>query len=190
MVASRRGTLLATCGLIGATAASAQMKPPETAPATFSMSKEYRDVQKSALQTQRKLLLSFADSMPEKLYRDKATPAQRDFAQQVHHIASAVGAISAIFIKGGKFTDGDTTAAFGSRAGLKAYINQQYDAADATMAGQTDADRDLKVKFFGGKFIPKWQVWDELNQHSLWTAGQIVANFRKNGMAPPMFLFF
>jgi hypothetical protein len=189
MVASRRGASLAVFGLIAATAAGAQMKAPETAPATFSMSKEYREVQKSALQSQRKLLLSFADSMPEKLYRDKVTPAQRDFAQQVHHIASAVGAISAIFIKGGKFTDSDTAAALNSRAGLKAYINQQYDAADATLAGQTDADRDLRVKFFSG-FIPKWQVWDELNQHSMWTAGQIVANFRKNGMAPPSFLFF
>ena len=49
---------------------------------------------------------------------------------------------------------------------------------------------DLQVKFFGGKLVPKWQIWDEVNQHAMWTAGQIVANFRKNGMAPPSFLFF
>ena len=38
--------------------------------------------------------------------------------------------------------------------------------------------------------MPRWQLWDELNQHTIWTAGQVVANFRKNGMAPPSFLFF
>jgi len=193
MVASRRGVALAGIGLIAATAASAQQqfKAPETAPATFTMSKEYREVQLSALETQRKLLLSFADSMPEKLYRDKATPAQRDFAQQVGHIAGAAGAISTIFIKGEKpGAPGDTAAAFANRAGLKGYVNQQYDLAVATFNAETDADRDSKVKFFGGKFIPKWQIWDELNQHAMWTAGQIVANFRKNGMAPPSFLFF
>ncbi|MBL8986748.1 MAG: hypothetical protein JNJ80_10795, partial [Gemmatimonadetes bacterium] len=57
------------------------------------------------------------------------------------------------------------------------------------LADQPDADRDVQVKFFGN-FIPRWQVWDELNQHTMWTAGQVVANFRKNGMAPPAFLFF
>ena len=168
----------------------AQGKPPETAPATFSMSKEYRAVQLSALKSQRKLLLSFADSMPERLYRDKVTPIQRDFANQVFHVASAVGGLSQAFIKGvaSKETP-DTAAVFNTRAGLKKYINDQYDVAEQIMNGQTDAERDVRVKFFAG-MMPRWQVWDELNQHSMWTAGQIVANFRKNGMAPPAFFFF
>ena len=33
-------------------------------------------------------------------------------------------------------------------------------------------------------------VWDELNQHTIWTAGQVVANFRAIGMPPPSFLYF
>ncbi|MEO8450109.1 MAG: hypothetical protein ABI647_09985 [Gemmatimonadota bacterium] len=178
-------------GVLGLSPLVAQARLPETAPATFSMAKDYRAVQLSALKAQRKLLLSFADSMPERLYRDKVTPVQRDFAQQVAHVAGAVGPISSMWIKGVPSKEVPGTAAIlNSRAGLKQYINVQYDAAEQLLTSQSDADRDLRVQFFGGAFIPRWQVWDELNQHSIWTAGQIVANFRKNGMAPPAFLFF
>jgi hypothetical protein len=38
--------------------------------------------------------------------------------------------------------------------------------------------------------MPAWQVWDEIHTHTVWTAGQVVANFRKHGMAPPSFTFF
>lgn len=185
-----RFTIVATALVAGLSGlAAAQPKPPETAPAKFSMAKDYRAVQQAALKSQRKLLVSFADSMPEKLYRDRATPPQRSFSEQVHHIVSANAFIAGMFLKGQPTPPADTAAIFNSRAGLKKYINDTYDMLDKMIADQTDAERDTQVKFFGN-FIPKWQVWDELNQHSMWTAGQIVANFRKNGMAPPSFLFF
>jgi hypothetical protein len=57
------------------------------------------------------------------------------------------------------------------------------------MRNQTAADRNMTTQLFG-QSMPKWQVWDELHQHSFWTMGQVVANFRKNGMAPPGFGFF
>jgi hypothetical protein len=186
MISHRCLTVLAV-GALFSGPASAQRKP-ETAPATYLMPKEYREVQKSALETQRKLFLSFADSMPERLYRDRATPAQRDFAQQIYHAVSTVSG-SALTMKGEKFREPDSTNALNNRAALKALINREYDAAEAIFAAQSDADRNLRVKA-GPTYMPKWQLWDELNQHSMWTAGQIVANFRKNGMAPPGFLFF
>lgn len=171
---------------------AAQQQPPRTEPATFTMSKEYRAIQASALATQRKLLLSMADSMPESLYRDKATPAQRDFAQQLHHIARASGFIAGWWLTATPRvqTAEDSVAALSGRAGLKAYINREYDFLDRLLASQSDDDRNLRVQFFGGAMVPKWQIWDELNQHAMWTAGQVVANFRKHGMAPPPFLFF
>ena len=187
-----RSTLIPVAGLFVATATTrlaAQPKPPETGPAKFAMAKEYRAVQQSALKSQRKLLLSFADSMPERLYRDRATPAQRSFSEQVHHVVSSSMFIANMFIKGRPYADADTAQVLNSRADLKKYIGERYDALDQMIAEQTDADRDSQIKFFG-TMIPRWQVWDELNQHAMWTAGQVVANFRKNGMAPPSFLFF
>ena len=41
--------------------------------------------------------------------------------------------------------------------------------------GENDPDRDVVVNFFGMQ-KPRWQIWDELHQHSFWTAGQVVAN--------------
>jgi hypothetical protein len=169
-----------------------QRQPPKTEPATYSMAKEYREVQLSALETQRKLLLSMVDSMPERLLTDKATPAQRDFANQIYHVARSSGFVGSWWLTATMrpLSAADSTAAVTSKAGLKNYINQEYDFLTGLLKSQSDSDRDTRVQFFGGKMIPKWQVWDELNQHAIWTAGQVVANFRKHGMAPPSFLFF
>lgn len=162
----------------------------ETQPKLYSLSPEYRATQVAALQAQRKLLISFADSMPERLYRDKATTVQRDFAGQLHHAVSSAMFIAFGYIRGGRPPAADTGAIFNTRAGMKSYINASYDSLEVLLKGQTDADRDERFKFFNGQFMPRWQLWDELNQHTIWTAGQVVANFRKNGMAPPSFLFF
>ena len=58
------------------------------------MPESYREVQLRMLETQRSLLIAMADSMPENLYRDKVTPIQRDFAQQIHHSAGALAFIA------------------------------------------------------------------------------------------------
>lgn len=159
--------------------------------ATWTMPPEYRAIQLKAQETQRALLLAFADSMPERFYRDKATPAQRDFAQQVHHVAAADFYIVSRYVEGTETAPAapDTASTFASRAGLKAFINAAYDYSEGKLKGQTDDDRQTLIWYFGQK-IPKWQIWDELNQHSLWTIGQVVANFRKHGMAPPAFSYF
>ena len=67
-----------------------------------------RATQMAMLEHQRSMLLRMADSMPERLYRDKATPEQRDFAQQIHHAASAAAMISQMTMKGTKPTLPDT----------------------------------------------------------------------------------
>lgn len=150
----------------------------------------YREVAKRKLEVQRTLLLAMADSMPENLYRDKATPTQRDFAQQVAHVAQGAVGICARYIGGERPQLPDTAVAYSSREGLKSLINQAYDFTVQTLENQPDEDLIEVVNFFGRMEIPKWQVWDEIHQHSIWTAGQIVGNFRKHGMAPPAFTFF
>lgn len=156
------------------------------------MPESYRQVQMNALELQRSMLLAMVDSMPERLLRDKATPAQRDFAQQIEHAAGAVVFIVMGTIKPAGVTRpvlADTATHLNSRAGLRAFVNTIYDWAGATLKGESDADRAQPASLFG-KPMPVWQVWDEIHQHTIWTAGQVVANFRKNGMAPPGFGFF
>ena len=141
------------------------------------------------LEHQRKFLLTMADSMPERLYRDRATPQQRDFAQQIHHAANAAAYIASTTMNGPRLALPDTATAFKTRAGLRAFVNAAYDYAGALLRDQTVASRAQTVDLFG-QSMPRWQVWDEIHAHTVWTAGQVVANFRENGMAPPAFTFF
>lgn len=149
----------------------------------------YRAYQVRMLEHQRKLLLAMADSMPERLYRDKAATGQRDFAQQIHHAASAATYVASQTMKSAPATLPDTAKALNSRAGLRGEVNAAFDYLDGLLKAQTPQGRTEEVDLFGQK-MPRWQVWDEIHTHTLWTAGQAVANFRKNGMAPPAFTFF
>jgi hypothetical protein len=157
--------------------------------AAQDMPESYKRVQLSALDAQRRMLLTMVDSMPERLYRDAATPGQRDFAQQITHVAGTLPFALGRFMSAQAPTLPDTAAYLNSRDGLRSYINTVYDWAAGVLRNQSSADRAEIVNMFGTR-VPRWQIWDELHQHAWWTGGQIVANFRKHGMAPPGFGFF
>lgn len=158
--------------------------------ASVPMPETYRQTQLRMLEVQRSVLLAMADSMPESLYRDAVTEVQRDFAEQITHAAGAVAFIAQRYMNGPAPSLPDTATALNGRAGLKAFVNGAYDYAKGLLEGQSAESRAEVVNFFGQMQIPRWQVWDELHQHTWWTAGQVVANFRKHGMAPPGFGFF
>ena len=159
------------------------------APAAARQTENSREAQGRMLEYQRKLLLAMVDSMPERLLRDKATPAQRDFAQQIQHAAGVAGYIVGAVLKGPKAPAGDTAKVLNSRGALRTYVSGVFDGAAAHLKAQSATARTETVDLFGQK-MPAWQVWDEIYTHTVWTAGSIVANFRKNGMAPPEFTFF
>jgi hypothetical protein len=157
---------------------------------SFEMPPEFKEVQIRQLESERRLLVAMADSMPERLYRDKATPAQRDFAQQITHAVGAVVGIGSRFaVPGSTPPDIDHNSALQNRAELTRYINAAYGWATEALRSQPESERAENVSFFGLN-IPRWQIWGEINQHTIWTAGQIVANFRKHDMPPPAFAFF
>lgn len=183
------GWYLGLLALLLPGAAAAQQAPPIQRP--FPMPPEYRDIQLRAQETQRTLLLSMVDSMPERFYRDAAAPGQRDFAQQIHHAANADLYIVSRYVLGWDSLPfrPDTAVILNSREGLRGFVNAAYDFSIDVLRRQSMDDRQAPIWYFGQK-LPRWMVWDELNQHTLWTAGQIVANFRAHSMAPPSFLYF
>ena len=154
------------------------------------MPTEYKEIQARKLEAQHRLLGAMLDSMPQRLYRNRATPIQRDFAEQIYHAASSVGFIAAryIFDAPPPF-ETDTTQILSSREQMRAFVDEVYAWANQALRNQPDEDRSASVSLFG-QYMPKWQIWDEIHQHTIWTAGAIVANFRKHGMAPPGFSFF
>ena len=166
------------------------------APATWmgadQGTEQLRAAQIRQLEAHRKLLLAMADSMPEALYRDRATPVQRDFANQVLHILTAMHLIVGywVFDEESSPLVVDTAAVLNSRVELTALIASEFGWAIEGARSQSEAMRNEEIEFFGGERMARWMVLDEVATHTMWTAGQIVANFRKHGMPPPAFGFF
>ena len=178
-MASRRTAIAGTVLTLAVCAvASARAQMPES----------YRQTQMAALEIDRRLALAMADSMQERYYRESVTAPQRNFAQQVSHAAGAVPMIAAMTLGGPRPTLPDTGTIY-TRAGLRAFVNAAYDYGANLLRTQTAADRATGTQLFGNA-MPKWQVWDELHQHTMWTLGQVVANFRAHGNPPPAFMFF
>lgn len=151
---------------------------------------DIRAKQLAMLQQEQRMILSMIDSMPQQHFRGRATPSQRDFAMQLFHAAAAFPFIMGR-VMGAQPPAGamDSTAATASKDALRSYVNITYNWASAFLRDQTDAARLETVNLFGN-MMPRWQVWDELHQHTMWTLGQVVANFRMNNLRPAPFLFF
>lgn len=145
-----------------------------------------RRVQQDDLGAQRRMLLAMVDSMPVRFYRERAEPGQRDFADQVEHVAASMITLLTRFMRAARPAVSDQAATLGTREGLRAYVNAVYDWAEAVLRDESAAQRAEIVTFFGAR-VPRWMVWQELSAHAWWTGGQLVANFRRHGMAPPGF---
>ncbi len=152
-----------------------------------------RAAQVNMMQNERRMVLAMIDSMPDAYFRDKATPAQRDFAMQLYHAVSSVPFVAGVGLGRASLPAfsgmQDSTTATASKASLRAFTNTTYDWAAAAVRAQTAASRLAAVTLFG-QHMTGWEVWDEIHQHTMWTLGQTVANFRGHGMAPPAFMFF
>jgi hypothetical protein len=177
---SARRSLFAAAGavMVAFTAPAARAQMPES----------YRALQIRMLETERNFIMHMIDSMPAQYFREKATPAQRDFGQQLYHAASAFTYVIPRFEGVAAPTIADTVNGF-DKTGLKTYVNAVYSWAEGVAGSQPAADREAMTTFFGSQ-VPKWQVWDEMHQHTIWTLGQTVANFRMHGMPPAAFMFF
>ena len=190
MLRSATLSLLVSC-LVGPT--DAQIPIPRVrveGNATWAISPEYRAVQRRAVEMQRRTLLALADSMPERLYRDRLTPVQRDLARQIAHAAGEAYRIGAVVMGLEQVPNlPDTSAAFASRLALDAYINFAYDHVGKWIDAQPERERLQVIDFFGDR-VARWMVWDEISAYTIWTAAQTVGIFRRNGMAPPSFSYF
>lgn len=148
-----------------------------------------RKVQLRQLEWQRSVLLAMVDSMPEDLYRDKVTAEQRDFAQQLYH---SVG-FPQLICHGIKEMDPpavDTASVLNSAGAMKDFINEAFDFCEEAVGNWPEEDRVSLVTSGSGVSTPKAEFVDQAFLHTAYTLGQVVANFRKHGMAPPAFPYF
>lgn len=146
-----------------------------------------KPIQLRQLEWQKAVLSAMADSMPESLYRDKVTPEQRDFAQQLVHAAEFPLIICAGILEREQRPQVDTITVLNSASGMKGFISETFTLCEGALRDWTEEDRAAEVMGFGGVEVPKADFLDQVFLHSAYTLGQVVANFRKRGMAPPEF---
>jgi len=132
----------------------------------------------------RPVMMAIASAMPEEKFTYKSTPAQRDYGQQIMHVATGNMAYLRFF--GGKAA----APAFDRNARSKAEILQalaaSFDFGDALIREQTDESMLQIVQtnqFLGPS--SKARVIYFLIGHTWDIYGQMAVYLRLNGITPP-----
>ena len=129
-------------------------------------------------------LVRLANAMPEDKYDFKSTPAQRDFAQQVLHIATA-NVINLHFLRGKAMPPTINRSARGKAEVIKA-MSDSFDYGEALIEEQTAQSLFETVQtnqFLGPS--SRARVIYFLIGHSWDIYGQMVVYLRLNGGVPP-----
>ena len=136
-------------------------------------------------QGQKKTMMDIADAMPADKFDYKATPAERNYGEQVLHVAQ----VNMFLLKlvGGKTAAPavDVKAATTKEQMIKAMADT-YDYGTALLQEQTDAS--LMETVNGPKFLGpsvRGRIFWFLMSHSMDIYGQMVVYLRLNGIVPP-----
>jgi hypothetical protein len=127
---------------------------------------------------------ALADAMPEDKYGFKATPPQRDFGQQVVHVATAN--VTNLRFLGGKAPAPVVDRAATAKARAIEAMGASFDYGAALLREQTDASLMQVVQtnaFLGPS--SRARVLYFLLGHSWDIYGQMVVYLRMNGGVPP-----
>jgi uncharacterized damage-inducible protein DinB len=128
-------------------------------------------------------MAKLANAMPEDKYTYKSTPAQRDFAAQVLHIAQVNAAL--LQMVGGKtaapMIDGKATR----KADVMKAMADSFDYGTALINEQTDQSilETVQARFLGPS--TRARVFYFLVGHTWDIYGQMVVYLRLNGGTPP-----
>lgn len=136
-------------------------------------------------QGQKKTMMDIADAMPADKFDYKATPAERNYGEQVLHVAQ----VNMFLLKlvGGKATAPavDVKTATTKEQMIKAMADT-YDYGTALLQEQTDASlmESVNAPKFMGPSVRARIFWF-LMSHSDDIYGQMVVYLRLNGIVPP-----
>ncbi len=135
------------------------------------------------LTAQKDTLAKLAEAMPENKYTFKATPAERDFAAQVMHVAQINVMLGGML--GGKATAPTIDQKATKKADVVKAMNASFDYAIALANEQTDQSMvgTIDAKFMGPS--TRARIFYFIVSHSQDVYGQMVVYARLNGVTPP-----
>jgi uncharacterized damage-inducible protein DinB len=168
--------IVAAAVLVAASVALPQTARAQTASLKTELLKDWTDL--------KPVMMAIAAAMPEEKFTYKSTPAQRDYGQQIMHVAT--GNMLYLRFFGGKAA----APAFNRNAASKAEILQalaaSFDFGEALLREQTD-DSLLQIvqtnQFLGPS--SKARVVYFLIGHTWDIYGQMAVYLRLNGIVPP-----
>jgi uncharacterized damage-inducible protein DinB len=132
----------------------------------------------------KRTLIALAEAMPEERFSYKPTPEQRDFGQQVLHVATA-NVINLNFLRGKAAAPAIDRTATAKAAAIKAMADS-FDYGEALLREQTDQSmfETVQTNQFLGPSSRARVVYFLLG-HSWDIYGQMVVYLRLNGRVPP-----
>ena len=133
---------------------------------------------------QKAMMLKIADAMPEEKFSYKSTPAQRDYGQQILHIAGAN--IMYLRFFGGKAAAPAINRGATSKAEILKALADSYDYGTALITEQTDQSmmQTIQTNQYLGP-SSKARVIYFLIGHTWDIYGQMAVYVRLNGITPP-----
>jgi uncharacterized damage-inducible protein DinB len=141
---------------------------------------------RSDWQEQKETMMKIADAMPEDKFSYKSTPPQRNFGEQIMHVASAnVGLLKLLGGTAAAPTFTPETAK--TKADILKALGESYDYGTALMNELSEATVLEPVKdppSFLGPSSRARIVWSLL-AHSMDIYGQMAVYLRLNGIVPP-----
>jgi uncharacterized damage-inducible protein DinB len=130
------------------------------------------------------VMMAIAAAMPEEKFTYKSTPAQRDYGQQIMHVASGNMAYLRFF--GGKATPPAFNRNATSKAEILASLAASFDFGEALIREQSDQSllQIIQTNQFLGP-SSKARVIYFLIGHTWDIYGQMAVYLRLNGIVPP-----
>lgn len=157
---------------------------PQTRPAASGQATVSGDLLKD-WQDQKKTMMDIAEAMPEDKFSYKTTPAQRNYGEQVMHVALVnVGILKLI---GGKTAPPTfTPQSAKTKAEMIKAMADSYDYGIALIKEQSDATmiQTVPAPAFLGPSTRARIFWFLLG-HSMDIYGQMAVYLRMNGVVPP-----
>ena len=133
---------------------------------------------------QKTMMMKIADAMPEEKFSYKSTPAQRDYGQQILHIAGANVMYLRFF--GGKPTPPTVNRTATGKAEILKALADSFDYGTALIKEQTDQSMMQTVQtnpYLGPS--SRARVIYFLIGHTWDIYGQMAVYLRLNGLVPP-----
>jgi uncharacterized damage-inducible protein DinB len=133
---------------------------------------------------QKAIMMKIADAMPEEKFAFKSTPAQRDYGQQILHVAG--GNLMYLQSFGGKAAAPSINRGATSKAEILKALSDSFDYGSALIKEQTDQSmmQIIQTNAYLGP-SSKARVIYFLIGHTWDIYGQMAVYLRLNGITPP-----